>query len=308
MSKEKKYLILDSKYFGEDYLKTKIDEEIDRKRYRLFSDYDENKEADEQSNIIKIKDGLEEYFERIMHQQYMSDDVKNVFQKYGEKNVIDFIKVIEEYEKKYENVRIRTIVTEDEIEEFLNNIKDFKLTPTIEPLNTKTFLKICRICFDAAPIKIYPKGVSDFYVYKDEKGGSFSEYITVLDPKCYEDDKEFISNYPVGAYHFEELIFGGPCLSLHPCTIGINIDNTIKAVRAWTGNFYSRTYDGETCGRTIKMYNALRQNGYPIIFDDPYVTLDSYLGSIPDNSLGIKYYNSVEEAISAINKKSGEGG
>ena len=56
------------------------------------------------------------------------------------------------------------------------------------------------------------------------------------------------------------------------------------------------------------MYNALRKNGYPITFHDPYKTLDNYLGHTPDDSLGYKYYNSLEEAISATNKKDEKGG
>ena len=86
MSRDNRYLIIDSKYFGEDYLKTQIDEEIERKRYTIFSDYDEYEKLDEQSKLAKIKEGLEEYFERIMHQQYMSDNVENVLKKYGEES------------------------------------------------------------------------------------------------------------------------------------------------------------------------------------------------------------------------------
>ena len=135
MSRDNRYLIIDSKFFGEDYLKAQIDEEIERKRYMIFSDYDEYEKLDEQSKLAKFKKELEEYFEQIMHQQYMSDNVENVFNKYGEEQVVSFLKTIEDYRKKYERVRIRTIVTEDEIEEFLNNIKDFELRPTIEPLD-----------------------------------------------------------------------------------------------------------------------------------------------------------------------------
>ena len=247
----------------------------------------------------------EKYFEddykELIHKQYMDDDVERVFKKYGEENVIKTLKEIEEYEEKYEKVRIRTVVTEDEIEEFFNYAKDYELKPTIEPLNAKTFLKLCRICYDAAPVRVYPKCISDYYIYKDERGSAFHEDSTVLDPECYEDDKKFLEHYPLGAYHFEELRFGGPCLNLTPCIIGLNVDNTIKAVRAWTGSFYSRTYDANTCGRTIKMYNALRRNGYPITFFDPYKTLDCYLGTFPDeNRYGYKYFNSVEEAINAV--------
>lgn len=306
MSKEKNCLILNSKYFGEDYLKTKIDEEIDNKLNRIY--YDDDKVIDRQKIMIEIKDELENYYERLMHQQYMDESVKKVFKKYGECKVVKLLKEIDEYNRNYEYVRIRTVVTEDEIEEFLNYIKDYELRPTIEPLNAKTFLKLCRICYDAAPIRVYPKGISDYYIYKDERGSAFHEDSTVLDPKCYEDDKEFLEHYPLGAYHFEEIRFGGPCLQLTPCTIGLKIDNTIKAVKAWSGSFYSRTYSGETCGRTIKMYNALRRNGYPIVFHDPYETLDSYLGHIPDRDLGYKYYNSVEEAVTAINRKNEKGG
>ena len=38
MRNEKKYLIINSKYFGEDYLKTKIDEELESKRISLYDD------------------------------------------------------------------------------------------------------------------------------------------------------------------------------------------------------------------------------------------------------------------------------
>ena len=300
MSKEKKYPILDSEYFGEDYLKKQIDDEIERNRYSIFSD--EEEKDDEKNKIQKIKDGLEEYFESIMHQQYMSDNVKDVFKKYGEENVVKFLKKIEEYRVKYEKVRIRTVVTEDEIEEFLNNIKNYKLRPTTEPLNAKTFLKLCRICYDAAPIRVYPEGISDYFIYKDERGSAFHEDSTVLDPKCYEDDEEFLKHYPFGAYHFEEIRFGGPCLNLKSSiTLG---DNLFETVRALTGSFYSKAYDGETCGRTIKMYNALRKNGYSITFDDPYETLNHYLGHIPDeNRYGYKYFNTVEEAMKAIDSE-----
>ena len=36
MSRDNRYLIIDSKYFEEDYLKAQIDEEIERKRYTIF--------------------------------------------------------------------------------------------------------------------------------------------------------------------------------------------------------------------------------------------------------------------------------
>lgn len=245
-----------------------------------------------------------EYFKDLLHKQYMDENVENVFKKYGKKNVINCLKEIEEYENKYGNVRIRTVVSEDEIEEFLNYIKDYKLKSTIEPLNAKTFLKLCRICYDAAPIKVYPKCISDYYIYKDERGSAFHEDRTVLDPECYEDDEKFLEHYPIGAYHFEEIRFGGPCLSLEPCHIMIECDGKYQVVRAWNGSFYSKTSTGETCGRAIKMYNALRRNGYPITFWKPYETLYSYLGHAPDESnYGYKYFNSIDEAINSVEKE-----
>ena len=303
MRNEKKYLIINSKYFGEDYLKTKIDEELESKRLSLYDD----EKIDMQKEIIDAKDSLEEIYENLMHMQYMDANVENVFKKYGEEEVVKSLKRIEEHLYKYQDVRIRIVVSEDEIEEFLEYIKDYELRPTIEPLNAKTFLKLCRICYDAAPIKVYPEGISDYFIYKNERGSAFHEDSTVLDPECYENDENFLAHYPLGAYHFEEIRFGGPCLSLTPCTIGLNIDNTIKAVRAWSGSFWSKTFNGETCGRAIKMYNELRRNGYPITFHDPYETLTNYLGSVPDDSLGCKYFDSVKDAISMIEKQSKKG-
>ena len=93
MRNEKKYLIINSKYFGEDYLKTKIDEELESKRISLYDD----EKIDMQKEIIDAKDSLEEIYENLMHMQYMDASVENVFKKYGEEEVVKSLKRIEEH-------------------------------------------------------------------------------------------------------------------------------------------------------------------------------------------------------------------
>ena len=311
MNKENKHLIINSKYFGEKYLKKIIDRNVDYAKGELF--FSESAYSDVDANIVKIKDEIEEKFEKFMYAQYMEADVNKVFKKYGEEEVINYLKTIADYSHKYSNVRIRTRVSEDEIEEFLNYIKDYELEKIIAPLNAKEFLKICRICYDAAPLYVFPKGISDYFVYKTERGTSFHEDGSVLTPEFYENDEEFIDHYGFSSYHFEELRFGGPCMRLEGRVIhnfpfdekGDLCDETKWSNKTmWNGSFYSKTYDAETCGRAIKMYNALRRKGYPIVYFDPYKTLDNYLGHrFDEDRYGYKYFDTVDDAIKTIEGK-----
>ncbi|MBR1455010.1 MAG: hypothetical protein IJ593_10290 [Lachnospiraceae bacterium] len=291
------YKIINSQYFDKEFIDNCIEIWIYNSDNELFS---KTRDESNEKKIEIAKNEIETAFAKRIGRQYMSEDIEYVYNKYGEQNVIKFIQNLIDFNSKYGDVRIRTILSEEEIEEFLNYAKDNDVKPSTIPMNAKNFLKMCRICYDAAPVKLYPKGISDYYIYQDERGSAFHEDSTVLDKDCYEDDNKFLEKYPGGAYHFEEIRFGGPSIYIKPKSYHKKSGKKYVNVRTWTASF-----SGKTCedGRSIKMFIALRRKKYPIIVDEPEEMLYSYLGSDLDNSLGYKYFNGIDEAKKYVKSK-----
>ena len=286
VSGENKLYVLNSKYLSKEYVESTLDKYIKKLESNWSSKIHEINDENEKKEKAKL--WLDEYCVNVICIQYMNENIEEIFKKQNEKQVTNFLKKYIEFDEVYGKVRIRTIVKEDEIEEFLNYAKDSHLKKINKPLNGKNFLKMCRVCFDAAPYKMFPDFISDYFIYRYERGSSFENDHAMIDPKCYESEKEFLKKYPLYGYHLEEIRFGGPCVH-------------INRISKWVGSFSARTSSPEVNGRVIKMYNALRKNGYPLTIDEPYKVLNSYLGWINDNEISgvYEWFNSIEEAISS---------
>ena len=70
-------------------------------------------------------------------------------------------------------------------------------------------------------------------------------------------------------YHREELWFGGPKLYIHDesAKLGERLYSSPKIFGKWTGCIYCDNI-GEHLYKGVKMYIALRKNGYPIYISD----------------------------------------
>ena len=296
---KKDLLIINSKYIDKEFVNNAILKNIKNKYYSR--DYKPTEEE-----LKNINESLEECYELEIRKLYRTMNAKKAFELYGEKVVIKMMMKMDGYSEKFSNIEIEMDVTEEELDRFIKYSYDREedMKPCDDEMTTRKFLKLCRLCYDVAPEYPFPKDVSDFYVYSHMKGGNLDhEYTHALSEKVDIDSaNDFVEYHHIG-YHTEELKFGGPCIWFS------HYNNPFKGKILWTAHFYGK---GEKEWRTIKMYLALRDKGYPVSISEPEKVIRGYLMSSKiysrDSWYGHKHYvKSAEEALKLAKKLTEKG-
>lgn len=118
--------------------------------------------------------------------QYMCIDIDKIFMKYGEEKVINFVNKISKYY--VDSIFFRGFsYSNDSYGKLSYEVKKkfYDLSLSVdenlkEKYSIKEFLKLCRVCFDAAPVNIYIDEVSDYYIYAKENDFKISDDYRVL--------------------------------------------------------------------------------------------------------------------------------
>ena len=294
----KELLVVNSKYIDKKFLDTAISEMIKNRYYS-----DEHKLSPEEMQSIKVS--LNDCYVILIRKLYRTNDIKKTYDQYGEKNVIDMMMKMDNYTDMFSKIEIEMDVTEEELERFIKYSydKEEDMKPCEDEMTGRKFLKLCRLCHEVAPEYPFPKEVSDFFVYSTMKGGNLEhEYYHILSDEVDIDSPQDFVNYHNIGYHTEELKFGGPCIWFS------HYNNPFLGKILWTAHFYGK---GEEPWRTIKMYLALRDKGYPITISEPERVIENYLRSSKIYRYSWytqKYYvKSAKEAIEMANRLN-EGG
>ena len=135
------------------------------------------------------------------------------------------------------------------------------LAETAPVLTTNSYLKMCRLVYDATSLWKYPDDISTEHIYCKERVLNGSSILHIDRDSPEEFARSF---YPT--YHYEELWFGGPALYIGDESVrsGKSCYTTPRIFGKWTGWIGSHYYDSVKLYRSVKMYIALRKNGYPI--------------------------------------------
>ena len=134
-----------------------------------------------------------------------------------------------------------------------------QLSETAPILTVNSYLKMCRIVYDAATLWKYPDDIStEFLLSKARLMNSVFYGIDRDSPE------EFARSYYT-RYHHEELWFGSPDLNITDESARSGPGYTMpKIFGKWTGSVYCNGFSHTDLFRGVKMYIALRENGYPV--------------------------------------------
>ncbi|MBR1453117.1 MAG: hypothetical protein IJ593_00500 [Lachnospiraceae bacterium] len=299
-----KLLLVNSKYMNQNIVNKNIDNMIHSSLYSY--EYEGLTEKEKNELVSEKRIALEECFTITAIKLFREINIKKAFDTYGEKKVVEQVLRMDNYYERFSKIEIEMDITDEELDRFIKYSydKEENMKPYDDEMTGRKFLKLCRLCYDAAPKYPFPKDVSDFYVYSSMKGGNLEhEYYHVLSEEIDIDSpKDFVKYHNCG-YHTEELKFGGPCISFTHHNI------FQRGKNRWTAHFYGKS---EKEWRTIKMYLALRDNGYPVEILEPEKVISGYLTSSKiysrDSWYGHKHYvKSAEEAIKLAKKLNEKG-
>lgn len=178
--------IIDSKYIDMDVIKKRfgIDTKWDMYNVEEFIKKYGKKVYDRINREKLISVDLQ--LRQDLIRQYMCIDIDKIFKKYGEEKVINFVNKISKY---YVNsIFFRGFTySNDSYGKLSYEVKKkfYDLSLSVdenlkEKYTIKEFLKLCRVCFDAAPENIYIDEVSDYYIYAKENDFKISDDYRVL--------------------------------------------------------------------------------------------------------------------------------
>ena len=205
---------------------------------------------------------------RILEQQY-TEKISYILDQKDINELTDFlnrlIHSLAEYQKA--GYPQNGAVAPEELEEFRQLATDTDKIPietlaeTAPLLTTNSYLKMCRLVYDATSLWKYPDDISTEHIYCKERVLNGSSILHIDRDSPEEFARSF---YPT--YHYEELWFGGPALYIGDESVrsGKSCYTTPKIFGKWTGWIGSHYYDSVKLYRSVKMYIALRKNGYPI--------------------------------------------
>ena len=214
------------------------------------------------------------YIRGMLERQYV-DNICSIFKHKDKIELIDFLNRVIMSRKIYkeDGCPQSDVLTPDELEEFkrlaadTDKIPKDTLAETAPVLTANSFLKMCRIVYDATSLWKYPDDISAEYIFIEARmnAETIGEGILGIDP----DSPEAFAKTFYGIYHREELWFGGPKLYIHDesAKLGERLYSSPKIFGKWTGCIYCDNI-GEHLYKGVKMYIALRKNGYPIYISD----------------------------------------
>ena len=163
-------------------------------------------------------------------------------------------------------------ISPEELEEFrqlaayTDKIPIETLAESAPVLTISSYLKMCRIVYDATTLWKYPSDITTEHIYgKERMIRGLSRVYTDWD------SPEEFAGFFFTQYHSEELWFGGPALNIENESKWSNQEYTYpKIFRKWIGRVGDRYFDSVKLYRCVKMYLALRKNGYPIYIRQYY--------------------------------------
>ena len=178
--------IIDSKYIDMDVIKKRfgIDTKWDYYNVEEFIKKYGKKVYDRINREKLISVDLQ--LRQDLIRQYMCIDIDKIFMKYGEEKVINFVNKISKYY--VDSIFFRGFsYSNDSYGKLSYEVKKkfYDLSLSVdenlkEKYTIKEFLKLCRVCFDAAPVNIYIDEVSDYYIYAKENDFKISDDYRVL--------------------------------------------------------------------------------------------------------------------------------
>ncbi len=178
--------IIDSKYIDMDVIKKRfgIDTKWDYYNVEEFIKKYGKKVYDRINREKLISVDLQ--LRQDLIRQYMCIDIDKIFMKYGEEKVINFVNKISKYY--VDSIFFRGFsYSNDSYGKLSYEVKKkfYDLSLSVdenlkEKYSIKEFLKLCRVCFDAAPVNIYIDEVSDYYIYAKENDFKISDDYRVL--------------------------------------------------------------------------------------------------------------------------------
>lgn len=203
----------------------------------------------------------------ILYKQYCLDDLRHLYVENDFDEVIGFVNALfklhaEHGDWLYSNDEDDIYhLSNDELERFrtlaerAENVPKTEMAKADFVLTTWEYLCMCRVIYTNTTVRKYPEDTSVVYMYCTARGELPRENaIFWID----EDDPEAFANDFRCIYHNEELWFGGPKLYINDLSRkGIYYDwigDVVCDCNASRKNLY----------RAIKMYTALRENGYPV--------------------------------------------
>lgn len=212
----------------------------------------------------------------ILQRQYVSVEVEKILADNKKEEIVDFLNRLIESKLKYRmhyNNQI-SLITIGELEEFMklaeqtDKLPKEELSKAANLLTTRSYLDMCRIVYDAISEWKYPSDISTAYLFCDARAFDFKhEYEHGILGAEWDSAEQFACRFN-GSYHNEELRFGGPKLYIddESSRVGKNVYTSPRIYGQWTGCVCCRVYDIKAVYQAIKMYNALRKEGYPIYF------------------------------------------
>lgn len=137
-------------------------------------------------------------------------------------------------------------------------------------LTVNSYLKMCRIVYDATSLWKYPDDVSTEFLFCKARLMNSGFYGIDRDSP-----EEFANSYRV-MYHPAELWFGGPWLYIYDESVRTDDSYYIypKVFGRWTGRVACDKNEARMY-RAVKMYIALRESGYPLYFGNYESICDS---------------------------------
>lgn len=226
------------------------------------------------------------YLINILQAQYTDIDMKNIFINNNKDRIIDFLNrfIQSKLEYKYDNKKQDNLLTVEEFEHFkifaaqTEKIPVEELAKTSSVLTTRSYLEMCRSVYDATFNWAYPNDISTAYLFCEARIFDYAhEYYEGIFGVDWNSPKEFAIAF-FNSNHKEELRFGGP--KLYICDESAHIEKNVYSrpdeYRQWTGTISCTLYDKKSVYESIKMYNALRNKGYPLYYfnyDEVYLTV-----------------------------------
>ncbi|MBR1453116.1 MAG: hypothetical protein IJ593_00495 [Lachnospiraceae bacterium] len=207
-----------------------------------------------------------------LKRQYMDTDLRKIFQKHGEKEIMDFLNKfmecqIDKYKKQiYYHPNYVGFLTDETRNKFI------KLSNTVKKekgkeLTTKEFFKLYRDCYEIAPIYMYPKEATDYFVYSHENGFNYVEdYYIINELKNIDYIKDWenkdLARYEITTYVHRSYDYKIDA-KMYQLNHGLHLYRNNKT-GVWTLIFRGWI---DVCIRTIKQYIGLREMGYNLAID-----------------------------------------
>ncbi len=238
----------------------------------LQSEHLDNKAIQIHNSTSSLSD--ECYVSGLLQSQYATLDLNKILSEHTSDEIVDFINRYTVSQNNFYKIKSESRIndlcklSETEITAFLSlamsteRIPKEYLSKSAPILTTRSFLKMCRLVYDATTIWQYPPETSTALLFCEERMCSFeAEHDEGILGVDWDDPKQFAQAYG-SSYHPEELWFGGTPFYIHDETARKS-DNCYaipEAYTQWTGYVWC----GLDLYQTVKMYLALRKNGYPV--------------------------------------------